>query len=85
LKLKSPTKSKKIVWVILNNRAPTWDILQKITVVGLGWCILCQKVEETNKHIIMTCPFTKEVLKGVERMIGYQNVWLGDDTEEAFS
>jgi hypothetical protein len=28
-KLKSPSKSKIFMWLILNNRAPTWDILQK--------------------------------------------------------
>jgi hypothetical protein len=32
----------------------------------------------------MTCPFTKEVWKEVESMIGLKNVWEGGDIEEAF-
>jgi hypothetical protein len=54
------------MWLILNNRAPTWDVLHKRNFIGLGWCSLCQQVEETNVHIIMTCPYTKEVWKEVE-------------------
>jgi hypothetical protein len=72
------------MWIILNDRASTWDILQKMTFVGLGWCSLCQQVEETNAHIIITCPFIKEVWKEVEIMMGYSNFKVGDKIEEAF-
>lgn len=72
------------MWLILNNRAPTWDILQKRNFVGPGWCNLCQQAEETNTHIIMTCPYTKEVCKKVEGMIGLKNVREGDEIEKAF-
>jgi hypothetical protein len=44
-------------------------ILPKRIYARPGWCNLCQNVEETNAHIIMTCPFTKEVWKEVENMI----------------
>ena len=82
-KLKIHTKFKISMWVILNNRDPTWDILQNGTFVGLNQCSLCQKVEETNAHIIITYPYTKELWKELEKMIGYQNVWVRDDIEEA--
>jgi hypothetical protein len=32
----------------------------------------------------MACPFTKEVWKEVESMIGIRNVWEGGDIEEVF-
>jgi hypothetical protein len=32
----------------------------------------------------MACPYTKEVWKEVEIMIGLRNAWEGEDIEEAF-
>jgi len=77
--------NKKMMWFILNNKDPTWDILQKRTFVGPGWCNLCHKTEETYAHIILSCSFTKEVWMEMERMIGLQNVWLVEDVEMALA
>ena len=42
-KLKCPGKAKLLFWSILENKAPTWDILQNIFLEGPGFCALCQK------------------------------------------
>jgi hypothetical protein len=36
-------KKKNLMWFILNNRAPTWEVLQKKKINGPSWCILCQQ------------------------------------------
>jgi len=69
---------------ILNNKAPTMEVLKKEYFNGPGWCSLCKQVDETIDHPIMTHSFTKEAWKEVECMIGKGNVWEGLDAEEAF-
>jgi len=49
-------------------------VLNKKTIIGLGWCNVCQEKEETIMHLIMAHPYTKEACKEVERMIGLINV-----------
>jgi hypothetical protein len=72
------------MWLILHNKAPTWEVLQKRNFIGPGWCSQCHHAKETIYHIILECPFTKEVWKEVERMIGIRNLWEGESIEEDF-
>lgn len=37
-KQKCPAKGKILVWTILENKIPTWDILQKSQFHGPSWC-----------------------------------------------
>ena len=39
-KLKCPSKARLFMWCALENRVPTWDILQKRGFQGPGWCVL---------------------------------------------
>jgi hypothetical protein len=74
-KLKCPSIF--FMWFILNNKAPTWEVLQKNNFHGQGWCNLCKQADETIQHLIMLCYFTKEVWKEAEGMIGLKNAWEG--------
>jgi hypothetical protein len=59
MKLKCPTKNKILTWSSLQNKAPTWDVLQKRNLIGLGWSYQCHQVEETIVHLMMECTYTK--------------------------
>jgi hypothetical protein len=41
-KKKFPTKSKLFIWLLLLNKFPTWENLQKINFVGPSRCPLCK-------------------------------------------
>ena len=55
-KMKFPSKSNLLVWVILENKAPTWNILQRHIFHGLGWCSLCHNDVESLSHLFLSCP-----------------------------
>jgi hypothetical protein len=57
---------------------------EKSNFIGPRWCCQCHLVEETIYHIILECPYFKEVWKEVEMMIGIRNIWEGGCLEEAF-
>jgi hypothetical protein len=71
------------MWLLLNNKSLTWDLLQKRNIVGLGWCCLCKQEEETNLHLIMSFPYAKKVWNEVEGLTNLKNVWDGNSIEEA--
>lgn len=62
-KLIFPTKKKLFGCVSLENKVPTWDILQKCHFEDPGWCNLCKNDQEYGLHIFLNCSFSKEVWK----------------------
>jgi hypothetical protein len=59
-------------------------VLQKKNFNGPSWYSLCQQAKETIVHLIVACPYRKEVWKEVERMIELRNAWECEDIEETF-
>jgi hypothetical protein len=57
-KFKCPSKSHIFIWLLLNNKVLTWDILQKRNKHGPRRCPMCKENEETNFHLIMSCPYS---------------------------
>jgi len=49
-------KIKLLSWLVLHNRALTWDNLQKRGFVGPSRCMLCENGSETLNHLLNTCP-----------------------------
>jgi len=47
------------MWMILNNREPTWDILQKITFIGLGLVKLMSESRRKKCTYNYDLPFYK--------------------------
>jgi len=76
-KLNCPAKSKLFMWCVLENKAPTWDNLQKRSFQGPGWCILCKRAQESVEHLFLTCPFSVEVWKECSVLVGFQCQWSG--------
>lgn len=60
-KLKCPAKTKLFMWCVLENRVPTWDMLQKINFQGPGWCVLCKREHESITHLFLSCSYSVEV------------------------
>ena len=77
-RLKCPAKTKLFMWCVLNNKVPTWDVLQKRTFQGPGWCVLCKRELETTFHLFLTCFFSIEVWKEVSTLVGLNCQWEGD-------
>ena len=53
-KLKCPAKTKLFMWCVLNNKVPTWDVLQKRSFQGPGWCVLCKRELESTSHLFLS-------------------------------
>jgi hypothetical protein len=54
-------KIKLFLWLAANHKVLTWDSLQKKGWEGPGICQLCNCNSEDIDHILIHCPFTKEV------------------------
>ena len=83
-KLKCPAKTRLFMWCVLENRAPTWDILQRRSFQGPGWCALCKKELETNTHLFIWCSFTVAFWKECMRLVGLNHRWEGISVNSAW-
>lgn len=59
-KFKCPGKAKLLFWLILENKVPTWENLQKCQFNGSGWCSLWKSCGETSDHLFLDYPFSRE-------------------------
>jgi hypothetical protein len=71
-KLKCLTKSKLFMWLLLHQKDPTWENLQKINFVGPSRCALCKQDFETNSHLFLNFTFTCSVWDELQRYLGPQ-------------
>jgi hypothetical protein len=62
-KMKFPQKDKLFMWVALNNRISTWEIMNMRQIEGPRRCVLCKNAIESTFHILITCPFNMKVWK----------------------
>ena len=83
-KLKCLGKEKLLFWAILENKAPTWDILKKRFIKGPGFCVLCRKDEETIQHLFVQCSYSQTIWNEVGKQLGYIGGWQGDSALIAF-
>ena len=52
------------MWLLLKTKSLKWDVLQKRSYEGLGWCCLYEYDCETNSNLNMTYAYTLEVWEG---------------------
>jgi hypothetical protein len=81
-KFKCPSKAHIFMWLLLDKKTITWNILQKRNSHGHVWCPLCYNDEESNTHLIMLYPYTKHVWKEVVSIIVIRDVYNGGIIEE---
>jgi hypothetical protein len=56
-----PLKLKLFSWLAGKDRILTWEALQRRGWEGPGFCSLCKKASEDLPHLMIHCPFTREV------------------------
>jgi hypothetical protein len=83
-KAKIPEKVKIFIWLVTKNRILTIENLKKRGWVGRDSCSLCNEAEETNFHILITCPFTQSLWQKIlsklnisEPPTSVEDSWLG--------
>jgi hypothetical protein len=70
-------KTKKIIWLSVENKILTWDNLQRKGWFGPSICLLCLNKPETIKHLLVNCSFTKQVWSRIKRALNLTFVWEG--------
>ena len=60
-KLQLPLKLKLFSWLVGKDKLLTWEALQRRGWVGPSICSLCKSAPEDLHHLLMHCPFSKEV------------------------
>lgn len=70
------------MWLLLINKALSWEILQKRITYCLRRCPLCKENEESNLHLIMTCSYDIHVWEEVKGLTRLRNIWSDSSIEE---
>eukprot|EP01018_Ginkgo_biloba_P000430 Gb_04206 [translate_table: standard] len=78
-----PLKSCIFMWLALNNKGPTWDVLKKGGKIGPSRSPLCKESEETINHLLLTCLYAISVWKEVGILSGLKVAWEGSTLEES--
>lgn len=74
-RLKVPSKVKFFLWFIIRDRLLITDNLIKKGMCLPNICLLCYQEEETANHILLHCPYSKEVQDAVLNEIGVTQVF----------
>jgi hypothetical protein len=77
---KNPGK-KKIMWLLLLNKSPTWEKLQKRNFVYPIICPLYKQDSETSLHMFINFPFFVSVGEELHRSMGTSIHWRGEMIE----
>ena len=67
------------LWLCLDNRITTWNILVKRGWHGPNICSLCGKAEETVNHLFIVCHFGMLFRKELSLMLNLDWTWEGSD------
>jgi hypothetical protein len=84
MEIKMPNKKQDLYVVELTQQGSHMGCSSKEEFYRARWCCQCHQAEETIVHLMLECPYSKEVWKEVERLIGIGNLWEGGSLEEAF-
>jgi hypothetical protein len=69
-KSKAPSRICFFVWVASLGEILTADNLQRRNIIMVSWCYLCKINGETTNHVLLHCPYAKEVWDMVFGMFG---------------
>jgi ribonuclease HI len=78
------SENKSFIWLMVENKILTWEILQRRGFIGPSICMLCKKHEESTQHLFMECSFTVEVWRKLKNSINYSGNWAGNNLMECF-
>ena len=60
-------------WLVGKGRILTWDKLQKRGFQGPPRCSLCKQEEETQEHLLNSCPYAQHQWEEVKNLFGKSN------------
>ena len=83
-KLKCPGKAKLLMWAVLENKAPTWEVLKRRCYQGPGFCVLCRQEEETSAHLFIRYGYTRAVWADICNLLRVQVDWDEQSVLDAF-
>ena len=66
------------MWLCLNSKILTWDVLYVKGFYGLNICILCKSNEENVQHLFGPCPFFMNILKALSSHYDFSVSWDGE-------
>jgi hypothetical protein len=77
---------KLFMWqLLLTNKAPTWENLQKRNFVGLGRCPLYKQHSKDIPHLFVHYPFTKAIWTNIKLVHGISESWDGSKINESLN
>jgi hypothetical protein len=83
-RLQLPLKLKLFSWLVGNNKLLTWEVLQRRGWVGPSLCLLCKAAPENLFHLLMHCPFSKEVWHRITVHYNLLSSWSGSTIMDSF-
>ena len=67
--MRAPAKCKFFVWLVLHDRCWTADRRKRHGLQDDDTCVLCNQMSETIDHLLLGCPFSREIwFKGLRRL-----------------
>jgi hypothetical protein len=70
-------KIKLFIWLAVEQKILTWDILQQKGWEGPSLCILCKRSSEDINHLFLECTFTKLVWERIKIIQKIKRNWEG--------
>ena len=81
---KLPLKIQLFIWLLLEQKILTWEIMKKRGFNGPSKCVLCGIFEETICHLFIDCNFIKSIWTSVTKDLNNHSEWGGGEMEECF-
>lgn len=72
------------MWLVLNQKAPTWDFLQRKSWNGLGRFPLCKYYKKNISPMLIHCSYNLSMWKELEVYSRLINAWGGEIVKETF-
>jgi len=73
-KARAPAKCKFFIWLVLHNRCWTADRRKRHGLQDDDSCALCSQSSETIDHLLVVCPFSRELWFCLFRKVGWEVV-----------
>jgi hypothetical protein len=79
-----PLKYKLHTWLMLEQKLLFWDQLQRRGWEGPSRCALCAQDADSSLHVLVNCPFTKNLWTSTSAALKIQNHWTGTSIISCF-
>lgn len=70
-----PVKTRIFMWLAIGDKSLTWEILCRRNISGPHTRILYKKEKKTIVHLLILCPYLREVWIGMDPLIEMKYYW----------